>query len=123
MQYSERKPMIEITNEYVSMFDVDETLVLTDMMASGEVVNLKNPYDGSLQTRVIHHKHVELLKQMHGRGRMIGVWSGGGVQWAKEVIKALGLESHVDIVLTKPICYVDDLPSNLWLNNQIYLKP
>lgn len=119
--------MIEILNEHIVMVDVDETLILdrdpiTDKESLNEFV-VNNPYDLENKKRIPHFRHIELIKQMKGRGRYIGVWSGGGVLWAKEVVKALGLESYVDIVMTKPLGYVDDLQADRWLNNHIYLKP
>jgi predicted phosphatase len=116
--------MIVIDNEAVSMFDVDETLVLTDLGDPFEFRTIKiiNPYDSSTQVRRVHKAHVQLLKQMHGRGRMVGVWSGGGVQWVRAVVQALGLEKYVDVIMTKPIVFVDDMPVETWMNNRVYIK-
>lgn len=114
-----------IDNEMVSTFDVDETLTLEPKITHENYKSFIGIFDPALNetvARVPHKKHIELLKRMHGRGRYIVVWSGNGVKWAESVIKTLGLEKYVDVVMSKPICYVDDYPSSQWLNNQIYIK-
>lgn len=114
-------------NEHIVVVDVDDTLVLdrdpqTDKERELEVV-IFNPYDRMFKARIPHTRHIELIKIMKGRGRFIRVHSGGGVQWAAEVVRTLGLTEYVDSVETKPIGYVDDCPAEHWLNNRIYLKP
>lgn len=113
--------MIKIENEGVAMFDVDNTLVMHSYSPCGDRIEIRNPYSGTMLNLGINRSHVELLKQMHGRGRMIGVWSGGGVKWAETVVNALGLEPYVHLLMTKPITYVDDMEASKWMNNHIYL--
>jgi hypothetical protein len=50
------------------------------------------------------------------------VWSAGGVQWAKTVVNTLGLADYVDLIITKPSKFVDDLPADQVLGQRIYLK-
>lgn len=112
-----------IDNEMVCMFDVDETLVCEQPIegnTSDQWVDIWNPYTKEQNLRLVHNRHVELLKHMHGRGRFIGVWSGNGAKWAESVIRQLGLTAYVHVVMTKPITYVDDLPAEAWLNNRLY---
>ena len=116
--------MIKLENEQICMFDVDDTLVMWGddfNTPSDDRIRIVDPYDNSAVYLKPHQKHIRLVKQMHARGRLVCVWSGGGVRWAETVVKALGLEPYVHMVMTKPICYVDDLPANDWLNNRIYL--
>ena len=115
-------PFLEIKNEMICPFDVDETLVLERPVHSCSHT-IVNPYTGETEHRLVHEGHIKLMRHMHGRGRFIVVWSGNGVLWAKAVVEALGIQDYVHLVMTKPIAYVDDLPSNSWLNNQIYFKP
>jgi hypothetical protein len=114
-----------IENEMVSCFDVDETLVLDrdpkNRTEERSSIFVLSPYDGSFNFRIPHEKHIQLLKQMHGRGRFIVVWSGAGAQWARNAIEALELEPYVHMILTKPIVFVDDLPVEKWMNNRVYL--
>jgi len=116
--------MIKIENEQVYMFDVDDTLVMWNgdcKKPSDNKVAISDPYDGIEVFLRPNFRHIKLLKQMHGRGRFICVWSAGGVKWAEAVVKALHLESFVHMVTTKPMGYVDDLPVEQFMKNHIYL--
>lgn len=118
--------MLEINNEQICMFDVDDTLIIWDRECNhpGDGrVSIENPYTKHVVYLRPHEGHIRLMKEMRARGRYIGVWSGSGVGWAKAVIAALDLAEYVHLVQTKPIAYVDDLKSDYWLNNHIYLKP
>lgn len=114
-----------IENEQVYMFDVDDTLILWDDQihrASADRIEIHDPYDNVTVYVKPHERHVKLLTQMKGRGRFICVWSQSGVKWAQAVVDALGLTDSVDLILTKPQGYVDDLHCSEWMKNQIYIK-
>lgn len=117
--------MIEFDNEYVIACDVDDTLV---MWSNGcrqpheGAVAFNDPYDGSTNYLTPHRKHIDLIKKYKGRGMCVMVWSAGGVQWAKSVINTLGLADYVDLIITKPSKYVDDLDASEILGSRIYLK-
>lgn len=81
-----------------------------------------DPYDGSLNHLTPHQKHIDLVKKYKGRGYLVIVWSAGGVKWAEQVVKALALEPFVDIVLSKPSKYVDDLHCEKWMGQRVYIK-
>lgn len=114
-----------ILNEDVYTFDVDDTLVLWGtanyQRPSPDLIEFNDPYDGAKVYLRPHHRHIKLLKQMKGRGRYVVVWSQGGAKWAREVVKTLGLSNYVDLIITKPHGYVDDLPCEAWLRNRIYI--
>jgi hypothetical protein len=112
-------------NENIYAFDIDDTLVHRDakeLEMDLERLVVRNPYSNTVLFLRPYTAHIELLKEMHGRGRHILVWSAGGVRWAQAVIKALKLEQYVHEYKTKPIGYVDDKPANEWLQNRIYLE-
>ncbi len=116
-----------IENEQVYCFDVDDTLVYRDDLEltavdDGERLAVRDPYSGVTVFLRPHKRHVNLLAQMHGRGRFIIVWSQSGVLWAKAVVEALALEAYVHMVVTKPHGIVDDLPPQVWLSNRIYIE-
>lgn len=117
--------MITLDNEFVVAFDVDETLVMWEMdiskQAEGRIAFL-DPYDGTTNYLTPHKPHIALLKKYKGRGMCVIVWSAGGTQWAKSVVNTLGLADYVDLILTKPSKYVDDLLAHEVLGNRIYLK-
>lgn len=116
--------MIALDNEFVVAFDVDDTLVMWEKQEtkSQNAVTFLDPYDGSKHLLVPHQGHISLMKKYKGRGMCIIVWSAGGTQWAKSVINTLGLQDYVDIILTKPSKYVDDLQASEILGNRVYLK-
>jgi len=104
--------------------DVDGTLVSLkkfDEHTEGTIPIL-NPYVNQVRHVKVHDIHVDLIKEMLGRGRFIIVWSGSGVKWAREVLKATGIDHRNILVMTKPIGYLDDLECNEWLKNRIFLN-
>jgi len=83
--------MIVIKNDMTTYIDCDETLVL---------------WDGDKYTP--NEKMITQLKQHKARNHPIIVWSAGGWEWAARVVKELGLEEYVDLVIAKPRFYWDD---------------
>lgn len=107
-------------NEYVVAFDIDQTLIMhSDSFGDMEIFN---PYSGSKIKFYENKLHTELLKQYKGRGMCIMVWSAGGTQWAKTIINTLNLQDYVDLIITKPSKYVDDLKASKILVNRVYLE-
>lgn len=113
-----------VENEQVYPFDVDQTLVSERRSEPLEGdLGILNPYTGDMVYVKPHVGHVDLLKEMHGRGRYIIMWSAAGAQWAKAVRDALGLKPFVSLTMTKPLGYIDDKPVETWLTNWIFLEP
>lgn len=111
-----------IENEKIICFDVDDTLVMWNHPTSDDAIYVTDPNDGQECRLVPHRFHVNLLKKHRGRGYSIVVWSQGGYMWAYQVIKALKLERYVDIIMTKPLKYVDDLNCPEWMGQHLYFK-
>jgi len=114
-----------ITNEQIVCYDVDDTMILwgSDYTQPGpDKVAFIDPYDNSINYLRVHTKHINLLKKYKGRKNFIIVWSAAGAKWAESVVKTLNLQPYVDVVMTKPNKYVDDLPVEEWLTSRIYLK-
>lgn len=122
--YLRRKPK-HVNFETVVPFDCDDTLVMWtndfDKSAPG-FVEFTCPYTKSPLFLKPHQKHIDLLKKYYFRGFGIMVWSAGGAEWAKEVVKVLGLEKYVHVTITKPSRYVDDLNCKEWMGNRVYIK-
>lgn len=116
-----------VRHEQIIAFDIDDTLVFYEPESVTEKSALKpvmitDPYDESLIKAYAHNSHIKLLKDKKARGAYILVWSQSGYRWAEAVIMALGLQSYVDQVMSKPTAYVDDLPCNEWMGARIYLS-
>lgn len=84
----------------VVAFDVDDTLLIP-RVATGANMDLPN------------HKNIQLLRWFALNGHYVIVWSGGGVPYAKDWVRKLGLEKQVDAVIPKEknpmvdICFDD----------------
>lgn len=104
-----------LENENIVCIDVDDTLVIWNVPPGreGETVLFNN--FGYAEWLLPHQAHIRLLKQFKVRGQHVIVWSQGGYQWAREVVKCLGLENYVDAVMSKPKWIIDDLPASAWM--------
>lgn len=112
-----------ISNDHVVCFDVDETLIIwhwdqykkTELSEANQLIDIKmDNYSTSVEP---FKEHIELLKRYKAKGKFIIVWTQSGYKWGEAVVKALGLEEYVDLVLTKPEKYVDDLDANEWMEH------
>lgn len=110
--------MIVVDKESTIFIDIDDTLV---MWGKDNAIEIAEPYYGE-PTHVTPHKgHIKILKDRKARGSCIIVWSAGGYRWAEAVIKALGLEPYVDLIMTKPHAYIDDKRPDEFMGEHIYL--
>lgn len=116
-----------ISSTRLVTFDVDDTLVIWDWQSvdptGNGLIPIKDTNSGITQYVLPHYRHVELLKQFKSRGHTVVVWSQGGSAWAAYVCRALGIENAVDYCMDKPNWYVDDLPSEKWMKDPVYLDP
>lgn len=128
--------MIVLENENCVFFDCDDTLVLWGSQYVKEdddgklnTVNIASPFytpsmyatTAPIYELVPHTKHIKHLKDSKLLNKnTIVVWSAGGWQWAKAVVKALGIEEYVDAVMEKPTSYVDDLHCKEFMGTRIY---
>lgn len=90
-------------------FDIDDTLVMWSHIEGyeGELVNIET--NGFIEQAIPNKHNIELLKKLKKRNYSIIVWSAGNSNWAESVIKALKLESYVDVIMPKLDSYIDDL--------------
>lgn len=97
----------------VVCFDVDDTLVMWGLPISDKHIQFSN--DGYSQMLLPHQKHIDQLKKHKLQGHFVIVWSAGGATWAQQVVNTLILNQYIDLVISKPNFYYDDLPSTEWL--------
>lgn len=111
-----------ITNEYVTFWDVDDTLVMHGL-EGGLRVKIKDPISDKYINLMVNEPMVRLMQEEAGRGAYIVVWSRGGQAWANAVVTALNLDPHVHLIMSKPMAYFDDKPIEEWLPYRVYLGP
>lgn len=113
-----------LNRDQVIMIDVDGTLIRDAHNAEEVCVTaIPHPYRGNSPVHKVKlNSNINLLKDMHTRGRCIIVWSAAGHQWAQAVVQALNLENFVDFVMEKPIAYIDDLHAVDFMGPRIFLQ-
>lgn len=115
--------MLYINTDFSTFFDVDETLVFwkTGVEEGDRQIQVVDPYTGRYLDLVPHERHIDLLLRKKSQGHIIIVWSAGGSEWARTIVNALGLQDSVDLVMAKPVQYVDDLAMDQWGVSRCYL--
>jgi predicted phosphatase len=116
-----------IKSEHNIMVDVDGTLIdhLTTEQLNEPIrltVSLWCPIENKNITVGVNQSMVRLLKEEYHRGSHVVVWSRGGWEWATNVVRALNLEKYVDLVMTKPLVYFDDIEVQEWLKYRVFIK-
>jgi hypothetical protein len=92
-----------IENELIVVCDVDMTLIRP---SDGGSLNIA--YAGVVKPHEPIMEHVELIKSYKHRNFFVIVWSANGYAHAKQAVEALKLERFVDLILSKPLKWVDD---------------
>lgn len=78
---------------------------------------------GTWTQRIVPHRvHIEQIKKHKARNHTVVVWSAGGVEWATAAVKALKIEQYVDVVISKPMWVLDDLPASEFMPKSKWLK-
>lgn len=102
-------------------YDCDDTLVMWHDEPCDIII--KDPYEEGISHNLKKHKkHIKLLKTHKAQGYGVVVWSAGGAKWAQSVVDALELNDHVDIIMAKPVKFIDDLTANEIMGTRVYLK-
>lgn len=103
---------IFVDSDRTAFFDVDETLVRMEWDENDKIPRIEPIQE-----------HIKLLKEFAARDFFIVVWSDGGANWAREVVEMYGLTNFVDLVISKPTWYVDDLEATQWAMRRVYKLP
>ena len=115
--------MLKLESDRTVFFDVDDTLVMWGHENHPDAVTFKDEFDPnprSVYSLVPHTRHIEVLKRDHNDGYKVIVWSQAGWQWASTVVEKLELEQYVDIVMTKPDVYYDDIPAGEFMQRRYF---
>ncbi len=111
--------MIKSTN-FVLMVDVDDTLVRSKDCTPDHWYDIRDPLTGNCYEIEIFESNLTYVKRAKAKGMTVIVWSKQGVEWSEAVVKYLNLEDSVDMILSKPIEYMDDKLEGNLLGNRIY---
>ena len=109
---------IKIENERTAFFDVDDTLIHWEPLDGVEPLLLVSPKESYNVYPM--QKNIDLIKEIRAVGWEIVVWSQGGVSHAERCVKLLGIEDLVDVIISKPTIYVDDLPFEQQMIKRVY---
>lgn len=113
-------PIKSIHSESVWACDIDDTLIIWNADTTGnKTITFTEPHTNDIITVVVNENNIRLLKEKKSRGSFIILWSQGGWQYAETIAVALGIEKYVDIVMSKPVGLIDDLPAEKWLPNPV----
>lgn len=114
--------------ESIIFADVDDTLIMWGGIKTSPItgkpypqIAIKNPHDASVYKVTPNKGNIKIIKDRRSRGSVIVVWSAGGYAWAEAVVRALDLEKHVDLVMTKPHGYIDDKEAKDIMGERIYI--
>lgn len=113
---------IVIENDHPWGVDIDDTLLLWDVPVTTpgvKTVTFLHPTLGYTISVVINENNLLLMKEKKGRGCFIVLWSQGGYEYGRVVRDALNLQGFVDLIMTKPVGLIDDLPSSAWLPSPV----
>lgn len=102
--------MIKITDKPTVYVDVDDTLIFwRDPLPTDDIVLVNGV------PMAYCEKTVDSIIKHHHRKHPVVVWSAGGSDWAEAVVRALGLERQVSLVISKPQWFYDDKPANSFM--------
>jgi hypothetical protein len=87
----------------------------------GDYVTVSTPW-GTSETLAVNPQALKSLHIHFVQNHFICVWSQGGHDWCQAVVKALGLEEKVSLVMTKPKWMIDDLPPSAWTKHVLPTK-
>lgn len=113
---------MNLQGDRVVMVDCDDTLVMWDLSKYPSLPRVDVECYGPVQV-IINEKNVHLIQKLKKMGYRIVVWSQTGAAWADTVVRACGLSDCVDITMSKPRFYIDDLPSHEWMGERVWRDP
>jgi len=102
-------------------FDIDDTLLEWKSCEEHDPGAVKVENNGHIFYKKQIKGNLDSLKEHAHAGHVVVVWSQGGSDWAASVVKALGIEKYVDVILTKPDWYYDDKDAEHWLPERQFI--
>lgn len=113
-----------LKSEQYIMCDIDFTLLMWGKIKKGDkVVLFTDPYTGEQKHVKVNVPNLKILTSRLSRGATIQVWSASGWKWARNAMRALGIDHENLYVSSKPYAYIDDKPCQDWMGDRVYLEP
>lgn len=109
---------VKLCPDRVAYVDVDETLISWTSVENALPLVLSSPKGFFTVYPML--KNIELMRELRAVGWEIVVWSQGGADHAERVVQLLGIEHLVDVIISKPSIYVDDLPFEQQMIKRVY---
>lgn len=110
--------MIKLPDKTTIYFDCDDTLVMHNMPDDIQETKGKEFRIHNHRFWLVPHEvHIQMLKNCKANGQVVVVWTQGGADWAEVVVDTLGLRDHVDLCVSKPFFFVDDLVASAFMPN------
>ena len=104
-----------------AVFDIDDTIILWNTPEGMEDKEVEINCEGIVSHRVPNEHNIKLLKKFYESGHIVILWSGSGVRWCEAVAKSLGLDKYIHGCMSKPQCYIDDVPDpRHWMGKHGY---
>lgn len=110
-----------VRNETVAWVDIDNTLAMWKEPTVNAPGKITVEYGGRDLFLTPHQPNIDLIKEYKNRGYFVIIHSANGFAHATRVIRALGLEDTIDLIMTKNIKVVDDKHPADWMGALVYL--
>lgn len=110
---------MKLDGDRVLMVDVDDTLVMwnvSEYRAKDDPNYKFVQLDSGAITVLENKKNINTLIKFKKLGYTVVVWSQSGKDWAEKVVNALDINQYVDLIMTKPSYYLDDLDASAWMH-------
>lgn len=110
-----------IKGDKIIFCDVDSTLIDWDKPNDPNAIIFD--LDGQNIDLVPIWSTVEKLRKFKQEKYTIVIWSQTGYNWCVEVVNKLRINHLVDVCMTKPTKFIDDLPSFVFMPEENRIKP
>lgn len=101
-----------ITNPHSTFIDIDDTVVYWDKTGNRKTVVVETSW--TKEELEVNENMLNTINQLYLRGFFIVLWSQSGHEWCEAVAKALNIQDKIDLCMTKPGFFYDDIPIESW---------
>ena len=104
-------------------FDVDGTIIHDKYSPEHAVETVLIGLNKQFRRYLPNHKVMRVIRDNFIRGNIVVVWSARGAEWCNIVVKKLQLDKYVNLCISKPSHFVDDLPAFVFMPEKNRVKP